>query len=288
MTKKLTPYLFLLPVIAVLVSLTFYPTIFSIRLSMTSYELGKPLSLVEFIGIGNFKSILTSFAFWKAIEVTFIYTGTCVFIEMLLGTGIALLLEKNFKGEKVVRSAIFIPMMMTPVAVSLVWKSMYNYTYGVINYYLGFIGLTPRWLGDPLPCLLATILVDVWQWTPFVVIIVLAGLYSLPIEPFEAAEIDGASGWQKLRCITIPLLKPLMMVALLIRIFDSFKIFDNIYILTMGGPGLATEVLSLSIYKANFYYRQVGKAAAMSLFMLVIAIVISQFLIKALKKEEIA
>jgi multiple sugar transport system permease protein len=178
-------------------------------------------------------------------------------------------------------------MMMTPVAVSLVWKSMYNFSYGIVNYYLGFVGLQSPWLSQPWSALLAAIIVDVWQWTPFVVIIALAGLYSLPVDPFEAAEIDGASGWKKLRHITLPLLKPLLLVALLIRICDSFKIFDNIYVLTMGGPGLATEVLSLSIYKANFFYRQVGKAAAMSLLMLVIAIIIAQLLIRALRRERV-
>lgn len=287
MTKKRLGIFFLLPVFLVLGSLTIYPTIVCVQLSLTLYELGKPLTDRIYVGLENFKFIFSSYAFWKAVRITLVYTGTCVGLEIFLGIAIGLLLGRKFRGQNVVMSLIFLPMIMTPVAVGLTWKSMFNYIYGILNYYLNYLGLSPPWLVKPFWALISLIIVDVWQWTPFVFIMTVSGLYSLPVEPFEAAVIDGASRWQILRFITLPLLKPLLIVALLIRTCDSFKIFDNIYILTSGGPGTATEVLSLSIYKTNFFSEQVGRAAAMSLIMLIIAIILSQIIIRMLRKEGI-
>lgn len=287
MRKESLGIFFLLPVFLALGSLTIYPTIVCVQLSLSFYELGKPLTDKIYVGLENFKFIFLSYAFWKAMKITLIYTAICVGLEMILGIGIGLPLGKKFRGQNIVMSLIFLPMMMTPVAVGLTWKSMFNYTYGILNYYLNYLGLSPLWLVKPFWALISLIIVDVWQWTPFVVIMSVSGLYSLPVEPFEAAVIDGASRWQILRHITLPLLKPLLIVALLIRTCDSFKIFDNIYILTSGGPGTATEVLSLSIYKTNFFLEQVGRAAAMSLVMLIMAIILSQIIIRMLRKEGI-
>jgi len=178
-------------------------------------------------------------------------------------------------------------MMMTPVAVGLVWKSMLNYSYGIINYYLSYLGFTPKWLDNQFTAFVSVIIVDIWQWTPFVIIIVITGLSSLPLEPIEAALVDGASKWQLEIYVRLPLLRPLILVVLLIRISDSFKIFDNIYVLTTGGPGRATEVMSLLIYEKNFFYREVGNASAISLIMLVIAIGVSQLLIHVVRKERV-
>lgn len=285
MIPRLKNYTFLFPVFGILLFLTIYPTIFLVYLSFTNYQLGKPETMKILIGIRNFISIFSNPYFRQSTLVTFIYTAVCVVCEMVLGIGIALLLAEPFFGQRLIRSILLLPMMMTPVAVGLVWKLMFNETYGIINYYLGHIGLTPGWLSSGTMALISTMIVDIWQWTPFVILIGLAGLYSLPVTPFEAARIDGASAWQLLVYITLPLLKPLLMIALLIRVMDCFKIFDNIYVLTRGGPGMATEVLSLSIYKTNFWYQQVGKAAAMSFVMLFIAIGISQVLIHLLRQE---
>jgi len=285
--KKLTVLWFLLPVIITLLTLTVYPTIVCVGLSLTSTELGQSLKLSSFVGLRNFRMLISDYAFWNSLKVSFIYTSICVVMEIALGIIIGLLLERYFKGQHLIRSFIFLPMMMTPVAVGLVWKSMLNYSYGIINYYLSYLGFTPKWLDNQFTAFVSVIIVDIWQWTPFVIIIVITGLSSLPLEPIEAALVDGASKWQLEIYVRLPLLRPLILVVLLIRISDSFKIFDNIYVLTTGGPGRATEVMSLLIYEKNFFYREVGNASAISLIMLVIAIGVSQLLIHVVRKERV-
>ena len=195
--------------------------------------------------------------------------------------------QSALRQAGLIRTILILPTMMTPVVVGLIWRFMYNPELGMANYLLSFLGLGPfNWLGNRHLAMYAVMFADIWQWTPFMALVMLAGLQALPDEPFEAASIDGASGLQMVRYITLPLLRPTMLVAVLIRLMDAFKSFDLIFVLTGGGPGMTTEVLSFHIYRTGFKFFHMGYAAAMSYVMLVIVVLVSQILIRFLAREE--
>jgi multiple sugar transport system permease protein len=201
-------------------------------------------------------------------------------VQLLLGMGIALLLQRQVIARGLLRTALLLPMMTTPVVVGLIWRFMYNPTQGILNYLLGQVGLpTPNWLGSLQTGFIAVMIADIWEWTPFMVLILLAALQTLPQEPFEAAAIDGASAWQAFLHITLPLLRPTIVVAVLIRAIDSFKTFDLVYVLTNGGPGTSTETLSFYTYKWGFKFFQMGYASALSFVMLIMVIIFANVLI---------
>jgi multiple sugar transport system permease protein len=202
-------------------------------------------------------------------------------MEMVIGMTLALSITRNTRFQQICRSILLIPMMITPVVLSLMWKYMYNPEYGIFNYFLYFLKIEgPIWLGEPSPALPAVIMVDIWQWTPFVFLLLFSGIASLPPDVFEAAQVDGATGFQTFRNITLPLVTPFLLVALLIRFMDSFRIFDTIYVLTKGGPANATETLSIYTYKVGFNYFNMGYAATLSYIILVIITIASQQFVK--------
>jgi len=214
------------------------------------------------------------------VLITVTYIAIAVGLEMVLGFGIALLLNSPLKGGTFFKSMILIPMFIPPIVAGTMWKFMFNAQFGIINYLVSRIGITPQdWLSRPLTALGSVIFVDIWQWTPYVALLLLAGLNSLPPEPFEAALVDGAKGWQILRRVTIPLLRPFLGIALILRVIQAYKVFDTIYILTRGGPGTSTQVLSMSIYLTAFQYFQIGEAAALSYLVLIGAIVLTTIFI---------
>lgn len=282
---RYTPYLFLMPTVITLVLITIYPLLFSLWMSLNNYELGVPGGLVSFAGLQNFADALRSSLFYEAFMYTIIFTFGAVGIEFVLGIGIALLLTRKFKGLGFVRTIITLPMMVTPVAAGLIWKLIFV-SFGLVNYFLRVLGLpTKIWLQDPVWSLPVCIVVDVWQWTPFMVLVFLAGLLILPSEPFEAAIIDGASRLQMFRHLTLPMLRHLILTVVLIRMMDALKAFDMIYVLTGGGPGNKTEVLSLHIYLTGLKWGHLGYAAAMSFIILIVIIVIAQGLFRTLGRE---
>ncbi|MBS7649707.1 sugar ABC transporter permease, partial [Candidatus Bathyarchaeota archaeon] len=184
------------------------------------------------------------------------FVSIAVALEFTLGFILALILNQDIRGGRIYRFICILPMMLMPTIIGFIWKFLYHGDIGLINYVLSFLGIQRRpWLGNADTAMYAIILTDVWQWTPFCFLVLLAGLQSLPIEPFEAAKIDGASRWLIFKNITIPLLKPSIIVALLFRTIDSFKIFDLIYVMTHGGPGNATMVMSLYIYRWAFIFQ---------------------------------
>jgi multiple sugar transport system permease protein len=200
-------------------------------------------------------------------------------LEFIFGLGIALLLDYDLKAKRFFRSIILIPMMCTNVVIGLTWRLMYNYQFGIINYFLVELGLQPvEWLSNVSIVLPAVILVDVWNTTSFVALLLLAGLQALPDEPFEAARIDGASAQQRFWYLTLPLLRPTILVALLWRVIDTFRIFDVIYLLTAGGPARATETISIYVYRYGFQTFDLGFASAASYTMILIMLVIAVFL----------
>ena len=271
----------LAPALISLILITVVPFIINIINSFRDYYLVNPKG-PTFIGLENFKQILFNDAsFWHSLWVTLLFTAGCILIEFWLGLGIASLLSSGGPFRNVVRSILILPMAATPVAVSFTWKIMYSPSLGIINYFLELLHIPgSSWVGDPKTALLSVILVDAWQWTPFMMLIMLAGFMSLPSEPFEAATVDGAKDWQIFRYITLPLLKPVAFTALLFRIIDALKTFDIIFVLTRGGPGNATETLNLYTYLKGFSYLRIGEASALAIIFLIIIIVISQLFLK--------
>jgi multiple sugar transport system permease protein len=261
------------PAFVMIVAILALPLLFSLYVSLHEWDLSKVPSHLEWVGLQNYGELFASADMWRALHFTLLYTVTCVGGEFVVGLILALLLHRTPVGREIFTAILVLPMMMTPIVSGLVWRLMYNPTYGVINQMLGLGNLV--WLGEVRYAILAVILVTIWHNAAFVMVLVLAGLRSLSEEPFEAARIDGASTWQAFRFITLPLLKPTIMVALLIRTIFEFRAFDVIWILTQGGPAGATEALSLLNFRMGFRYFATGPAAALSWIMLAITGVLS-------------
>ena len=207
--------------------------------------------------------------FLNALKNTIVFTVSAVTIEFLLGLGMALLLDRYIRRWNFLKTILMIPMMLPPIAVAITFKLIYQPQFGVLNELCSSLGLPLQaWAGDVDLAMLSIMLADVWEWTPFIFLLMLAGLASLPDEPYEAAELDGASAWRKFWDLTLPFLKPVIAIALLLRVMDALRLFDIVFILTRGGPAGATETLSLYIFKVTFRFVDVGYAAAISLFML--------------------
>lgn len=278
--------LLLLPTVIVLFVLTIYPTIYSFTLSLNEWNMSNRNAVWEFVGFGNYAKILQDARFWNSAQVTATYMVVTIGLQLVLGMGIALLLQRQVVAQGLIRTALLLPMMTTPVVVGLIWRFMFNPTQGIVNYLLGLIGIPgPNWLGGLQTGLLSVMIADIWEWTPFMVLILLAALQTLPQEPYEAAAIDGASTWQTFLHITLPLLRPTIVVAVLLRAIDSFKTFDLVYVMTNGGPGTSTETLSFYTYKWGFKFFQMGYASALSFVMLIMVIIFANILILATARK---
>jgi len=278
----------LLPTIVLLLLLSLFPMFFSLWLSFNQWNLGDRTATWHFVGLKNYATIFsTDPFFWSAVKVSLIFVGGTVAIQTVLGLGIALLLNDEFRGRGVIRTIIILPLMISPVVVGLIWRFMYNTDRGVINYLLYLLGIGPvDWLGRQATGMPAVMLADIWEWTPFVALIIMAALQALPNEPFEAALIDGASSWQMFRYITFPMIRPALMVAIIIRTVDAFKVFDLIYVLTLGGPGVSTQVLGLYTYKWGFKFFQMGYASALSYLMVILLVIIGNIVVLVLRRRD--
>ena len=286
-SDKATFYLMIGVPFLLLVVLTVGPLVYSaFYISLTNWNLSM-LSDRRFIGLGNYAEMLRNPEFWNSIFNSFYQVFGTLALQIVIGMGMALLLARPMKGMQVVRSIYLIPMMATPVVVGQIWRMLYTPDLGLLNYFLSVIGLPgPDWLGNPKIAMLSVILVDVWLTTPFVTMILLAGLISLPAEPYEAAKVDGASGLQMFSRITLPLLRPVISLAAMFRIMDGFRRFDTIYVMTSGGPGNATETLNLHTYNHGFVFLNIGYAAALSTMMLVIMFGFTLYLILRIQRSE--
>lgn len=277
--KRGFPYVLLLPSCVVLAALTLYPTLYAIYLSFFNLGVGSPNP--TYTGIENYSNIFADPLFWGSVQISAIFTGAAVIIEFLLGFGLALLLSQRLYGIRVMRTFLIVPMVMTPVIVALTWRMFYNPTYGVLNYLLSIVGIQgPDWLSDEHTALASIILVDVWQWTPFMFLILTAGLHALPTELYEAARVDGARGRQLFRYITVPLLRQVIVTALVFRLIDCFNTFDIIYVLTSGGPGVATQTLVIYSFFESFRWFHFGYASALAVIILAILSAVSFLLIR--------
>jgi multiple sugar transport system permease protein len=279
--------LFLAPSIIFLLLTSVYPLLNSLRLSFYSWNMMIPFSKPVWFGLGNYTRLLDSPEFWNAVKVTVIYVVAAVSIELFLGMGLALLATSSVHAMGPIRTILLFPLMMTPVVAGVLWRNLYHSQYGVINHLIGLVGIPPQtWLGNPNQALGAVISVEIWQQLPVVAFVLAAGLASLPVDMYKAAAVDGASSWQTFRMITLPLLKPVILVILLLRIMDAFKVFDIVFMLTYGGPGQVTQVLSLLIYKTGLKFLQIGQAGAMSWLFLGFIFVMSFFFIRELQRGE--
>lgn len=227
----------------------------------------------KYIGFENYRNEIGSATFREAMRVTLLIMGLGLLIQLPIGMGLALVLHRNLRGTRLFRSALLIPMLLTPVAVGLMWRFMYDGDLGVINWLLESVGLSRiQWLGDDRAALIAVVIVDSWQAIPFVMLLTLAGLQGLSTAPVEAAKVDGAGPWQVFWRVTLPMLRPVLAVILVIRIIDTYKMFDVIFILTRGGPGTATQTLGLLNYNTGFNFLATSRAAAIGLVLAALTI----------------
>ena len=277
-------YLLVAPTVAVLVALSIYPLIHAVTLSLQVTSGG-----ASRWSLGNFARLFSDQFFLAALGHTLVYAACALTLEFFLGLGLAVLMNNQLRGRGFFRAALLVPMMLPTVVAGVVWRLMLNPNFGAVNGTLKGMGLNTTaltWTSSPRLAMLSVVAVDVWQWTPFMFLILLAGLQAIPQEPYEAALIDGSSAWQTFRHVTLPLLKPAILVALLLRTMDLLRVFDQVFILTEGGPGFATETISLYIYRTAFRFSDFGYAAAMSFVLLIITNIVSAFYIRVLQARE--
>ncbi|MBV8574212.1 MAG: sugar ABC transporter permease [Acetobacteraceae bacterium] len=272
-----------LPTFVVMLGIFGIPLAFSLYLSFTGWAPGEALFGGRVVGFANYQDLFDDPVFLRGLGITFGYTAATVTAQMVLGLAIALLLNIDLPYMRILRTALVIPMMITPIVGAMCWKLLLEPSLGFVNY---LIGQKIVWLGEPGTALLAVWIVGTWQNTPYVALILLAGLRSLPSEPQEAAAIDGASWRQRFWHVTLPLLRPYLLVALLLRVIFEFRAFDNIYALTGGGPANATMVLSMFTYLTSFMQFDFGLGAAASWVMLIISVITCLFFIATLRRRE--
>jgi multiple sugar transport system permease protein len=252
------------PAVVAMAGLLAFPLAYTAWLSLHEWYAS---SLVgpEFIGLKNYAQLLTADErFWPAFWRTAAFTAGSVALTITLGLGIAHLMIRNFPGRGLARTLFLLPMIATPVAMALVWMTMMSPTIGVLNYFLRSLGLpASAWVASPTAVIPSLLLVETWMWTPMIALILLAGLSSLPSEPFESALVDGASSWQIFWRITLPLMRSTIVVAALFRTIDALKVFDIVYVMTEGGPGFASETLNLYVFQTSFKYLHLGYASAL-------------------------
>ena len=264
-SRRLTPYLFLAPSLMVLGCALLYPVGYMVYASFLNWNPSQHISQAEWVGARNYLFLLGDPSFRESLFVTLKFASVVVVLEMVLGVGLALLLDRKLRGMTLLRTLFILPMMIAPIVVGLMWRYMYHPTVGPLNRMLTRLGLEPvPWLSDSNWALVSIIIADIWQWTPFIFILALAALQSLPKSAMEAARIDGATGWQQIWHIKLPLMVPVLIVTALLRLIDAFKVLEVVLVLTNGGPGLSTEIMSLRIARTASEFRELGKAAAMS------------------------
>ncbi len=276
------PLLYLLPGMVALTAIVVFPIGFGLYTSLTSWNWAAgAANSMTFIGLGNYGTMLHDTNFWNSIWRTLYFTVGAVAVEFVLGLGCALLLNMKTKGTAFFRTAFVFPLMVSDIVAALMWKMLLNPAMGHVNYYLGVIGLgAPNWIGDPHLVIITAILIDVWWQTGNITLILLAGLKSIPASHLEAAQVDGASAWQRLRFVIIPWLRPVIFVALVFRTIACLRVFTIMWGVTGGGPGRASEVAQLYIYKEGLgRLLKMGYSASLAItFSLIIVILIGAYI----------
>ncbi|MGO4199686.1 carbohydrate ABC transporter permease [Rhizobium sp. YAF28] len=264
---------FVVPALVVIAAVIVFPWVFTLWMSVNSWTLGQP---VVFAGVDNYTRLLVDMRFWESLWHTALYTLLAVVAPLFLGTLAALIFDAQFPFRGLLRGVFVMPMMATPVAIALVWTMMFHPQLGVLNYLLSLVGIGPQeWIYNQKSVIPSLVLVETWQWTPLIMLIVLGGLAAVPREPYESAEIDGANAWQKFRYLTLPMIAPFLMIGVMIRSIDAVKSFDIIYAMTQGGPGTASETINIYLYNTAFSYYDIGYGSAMAVVFFIIIVALS-------------
>ncbi len=275
---------FVIPALVVISAVIVFPWVFTLWMSAHRWTLGQEQS---FIGFENYVRLASDARFWESLWHTLVYTVLSVVAPLFLGTLAALVFDAQFPLRGFLRGVFVMPMMATPVAIALVWTMMFHPQLGVLNYLLSFIHIGPlEWIYNQSTVIPSLVLVETWQWTPLVMLIVLGGLAAVPREPYESAEIDGANAWQKFRYLTMPMIAPFLMIAVIIRSIDAVKSFDIIYAMTQGGPGTASETINIYLYNTAFAYYDIGYGSAMAVVFFIIIVALSFVLLMARQRSQ--
>jgi multiple sugar transport system permease protein len=270
-------WVFVLPATLVVAAVIVFPWVFTVWMSTHDW---KVTGDHEFVGLANYRKLATDQRFLESVPRTIWFTLLAVAIPIVLGIWAAVVFHREFPLRGILRTVFVMPMMATPVAIALVWTMMFHPQLGVLNYLLSLVGIPPfAWVYDPATVIPTLVLVEVWHWTPLVMLIVLGGLAGLPTDPYDSALIDGASNWQMFRYITWPLILPYVMIAVVIRTIDSLKVFDTIAVISQGGPGTASETLNYFLYLQAFQFYNLGYASAVVIIFFVIIIALSLLLL---------
>jgi multiple sugar transport system permease protein len=279
--SRLLPWLFIGPAMLIMAAACLYPVLTALQLSLFDWSLGTPWSSAKWVGLDNFVSAFQTPRVWSSLLTTLWFAFLSVGLEMMLGIALALALEKPIRGIAAFRTLFILPMMIAPVAVGLAWRYLFDAQFGLINAAFIKVGLPAQaWLAEPGLAFAAIVIADIWQWTPFVFIMIAAGLANIDSSVIEASRIDGASWWQMTRRVKLPMIKHVIAITLMMRLIDAFRVLEVIYVLTFGGPGDSTEILALHIYKTAFVGQQLGVASAISIILLVVVMSLSWFALR--------
>jgi len=268
----------MIPLLLFLAAFMFYPIFYCMFYSGTDYAVVKD---PNFVGWDNYRVVLTDPAFWTAMGKTFYVLAVCIVVELVLGMAIAMLFNREFKGQNIVRGLCLLPLLVAPLAMALIWNYILHANLGIFNQILTWIGLNKVDFFAPDTALFTIMFITIWQWTPFSIFVILAGLKSLPRDAFEAAKIDGSSGWNTFRRLTLPMLTPLILIIVLLRTMWLIRLFDPIYT-TKGAVG--TETLDWMVYRNTFLFFDVGRGSAMAIISLFITMIITAIMFRVLMK----
>jgi multiple sugar transport system permease protein len=273
------------PTLAVLAANSIFPLIYALTVSFRNYQILIPVPH-RWVGFANYYKIFGDHLFWSSLGVTMWFLAGVVFLQFPLGMALALLLHRLRRFQDVLATLLLIPTIVSSAVAGFQWVQLFNYSFGPINYFLGLLHLgRPTWTADPSLALPALIFVDLWQWTPFMTLLLFAGLRSLPESVVEAARMDGSTAWQIVWRIYLPLLRPIIGIALVLRVLMTFKLFDIIYVLTAGGPGTVTENLAFFTYIQGFRYFNLGYASALAILQLIVVSILAKALIQLTKRS---
>lgn len=288
--RRVFPWVLMAPTLLILFAMGVYPFLYALYIASQNVVLSKPYLPQVFMGLYQYQLVIQDPQFWHALRLTTIFTLEAVFVEFWLGLGLAMLFQRALRFGSVLRIFIMIPMVLPPLVAALIWRYMFYPGTGLVTYYSGIV---TGWFGQgeiaflshPDIALQVLIFVDIWEWTPFMFLMMSAGLAQLPRQPYEAAEIDGASAWRVFWTITLPLLRPAILIAVVIRTMDAFRIYELITVMTRGGPGSATTTLNVYLTKTGLEFFDASKAAAISLIMMMLIVVMSFIFIRLLRSR---
>lgn len=267
-------WVFVAPALCVMFLIVLVPLIYLLRNSLMYWQMSQPRN-IHFAGLSNFLQMIADHHFYHSLAVTGVFVVGAVALQIVFALIMAEILNTSFYGRKLVQGLLILPMVTAPIVVGVLWRMLLNSDLGLINYFVkSTLGFSVNWLGSDTMALVSLVGVDVWQWTPFVLVMFLASYSSVPSDYYDAAEVDGAGRWQKFTRITLPLVFPMIIFAVLFRVTEAFKVFPKIFIMTNGGPGFSTETLNFYTYRMAFSYTDIGYSSALGIAMLLFSLIL--------------